>query len=119
MFTLVLEAASLLALRAQGGVNRLGVLTVLERDLEKMFRNKVHMAGGVALKWVSPGWRGAPDRIVIFPGGRLAFAELKAPGRRPSPLQRERIRFLRSMGFDVWVIDRKEDIQKFVEEMTK
>lgn len=90
---------------------------MLERDLEEHFRHAVAASGGVALKWVAPGWRGAPDRLVLYPGGRLAFVELKSPGRRPSPLQEERIKFLQSLGFDVWVIDSAEKIDAFVEAM--
>lgn len=38
--------------------------------------------GGWAVKFSSPGLDGMPDRLVLFPGGKLGFVELKAPGKR-------------------------------------
>ena len=51
-----------------------------------------------------------PDRLVLMPGGKLCFMELKAPGRKPHPLQVRRIKQLRALGFKVFVVDGKEKI---------
>ena len=81
-----------------------------ERDIErKLVMETVHR-GGVALKFVSPGCIGVPDRIVLLPGGHLGFVELKAPGQQPRPIQVRRIQQLRGMGFLVFVADGREQI---------
>ena len=81
-----------------------------ERDIErKLVMETVHR-GGVALKFVSPGCIGVPDRIVLLPGGQLGFVELKAPGQQPRPIQVRRIQQLRVMGFLVFVVDGREQI---------
>ena len=58
-----------------------------ERDVEKKLVESVKRKGGLCPKFTSPGMDGVPDRIVLMPGGRIAFVELKAPGKRMRPLQ--------------------------------
>ncbi len=77
----------------------------------------VKQSGGMALKFVSPGMAGVPDRLVLFPGGKISFVEMKAPGEKPRPLQRLRHEQLRDLGFRVYVIDSKEKIGRMLEEM--
>ena len=79
-----------------------------ERDIERRFRDLIRKAGGIALKLVCPGFDGMPDRIVLMPGGRIFFAEIKRPGAVPRPLQEARHRMLRDLGFQVFVIDSLE-----------
>lgn len=79
-----------------------------ERDIERRFRDLIRKAGGMALKLVCPGFDGMPDRIVLMPGGRIFFAEIKRPGAVPRPLQEARHRMLRDLGFQVFVIDSLE-----------
>lgn len=88
-----------------------------EANLEKKFRLAVERVGGLAPKWVSPGSRGVPDRIVILPGGRVAFVELKAPGKQLQPLQRKWMKTLRSLGHQVYKIDSEDDIERFIKEV--
>lgn len=76
-------------------------------------------ADGLALKFVSPNLNGVPDRLLLFHGGRIAFAEVKAPGKRPRPLQEHRIEQLRLMGFKVYVVDDEEQIDQLIEDMKK
>ena len=54
-----------------------------EKSIEQELVRAVRTAGGLCAKWVSPGLDGVPDRIVLMPGGRLAFVEVKAPGKSP------------------------------------
>ena len=45
-----------------------------------------------------------------MPFGRIAFVEVKAPGEKPRPLQRLRIKTLRRLGFKAFVLDNPEQI---------
>ena len=81
-----------------------------EKEIETRLVRAVKRMGGVCPKWVSPGLDGVPDRIILLPGARIAFAELKAPGKKPRPLQAVRIKQLKRLGFQVYVIDRPEQI---------
>ena len=83
-----------------------------ETEIEKKLVQLVKAKGGIAPKFVSPSYAGMPDRLVLLPGGVFAFAELKAPGMKPRPLQVARHRMLRSLGFKVYVIDGTEQIEE-------
>lgn len=52
-----------------------------ERTVEAA-RKAVEDEGGLCLKWVCPGHTGVPDRMILFPGGVIAFVELKRPGAK-------------------------------------
>ncbi|MFU0799849.1 MAG: VRR-NUC domain-containing protein [Xylanivirga thermophila] len=88
-----------------------------EKTIEKKLVNTVKSMGGIAPKLVSPGFDGMPDRLVLLPGGIIAFAELKAPGKKPRPLQEARHRLLRKLGFKVYVIDSTEQIGGMLNEL--
>ena len=83
---------------------------MLERTIEQRLVEAVRKAGGLCPKFVSPGWDGVPDRIVLLTGGKMGFVELKAPGRKLRPLQRRRREQLERLGFRVFVIDGVEQI---------
>jgi len=77
----------------------------LEKEIEKKLVEIVKKHGGLCLKWVCPGWAGVPDRILIFPGGRVIFAELKRPkGSKVEALQNWWRKRLSGLGFIVWHI---------------
>ena len=61
-----------------------------EKYVEQKLVTEAKKMGGLAVKFVSPGLDGVPDRLVLFPGGKVAFAELKAPGKKLRPLQEKR-----------------------------
>lgn len=88
-----------------------------EKDIEIKLINKVKKRGGLCPKFVSPGLAGVPDRLVLMPGGSLAFAELKAPGKKPRPIQIRRMDQLRHLGFKVYVIDSSEMIGRILDEI--
>ena len=88
-----------------------------EKQIEQKLTLMVKKAGGIALKFVSPGFAGMPDRLVLLPGGVFAFAELKAPGMKPRALQVARHEMLRRMGFKVYVIDGVEQIGGMIDEL--
>ncbi|EAS6351712.1 VRR-NUC domain-containing protein [Salmonella enterica subsp. enterica] len=78
-----------------------------ESLIEKHLVAEVKKTGGVAYKFVSPGRRSVPDRIVLLPGGRLVFVECKAPGEPPRADQLREHERLRALGFSVVVLDSK------------
>lgn len=76
-------------------------MAMLEKEIEKKLVNIVKRHGGLCLKWVCPGWAGVPDRIVLLPGGRVIFVELKRPeGGVISSRQRWWAHKLTLLGFD-------------------
>ena len=89
-----------------------------ERTIEQELAARTRAMGGIAPKFTSPGFDGMPDRLVLLPGGRMGFVELKAPGRKPRPLQLVRHRLLRRLGFKVFVIDGIEQIDSVLEEIS-
>ena len=88
-----------------------------ESDIEDYLTRRVRAMGGRAYKFVSPGRRGVPDRMVLLPGGRIGFVELKATGRKPSALQLAEIDALRRMGFWAAWIDNLAGVDKILEEL--
>ena len=88
-----------------------------EKYVEQRLIKAVRRSGGLALKFVSPGFNGVPDRLLLFMGGKAAFAEVKAPGLKPRPLQSQRMEQLRKLGFKVFVIDGVEQIGGMIDEI--
>ena len=88
-----------------------------ERTIEQRFARTVKKRGGIALKFVSPGFDGMPDRLVLFPDGKIGFVEVKAPGKKARPLQVSRHRMLLKMGFKVYVLDAPERIEVIIDEI--
>ena len=88
-----------------------------ESELERKFVAEIKRNNGVALKFISPGYDGMPDRLVLLPNGVMAFVEIKAMGCKPRPLQVSRHGMLRSLGFKVFVLDDAGCIQKIIKEM--
>lgn len=88
-----------------------------EKYIERKLVEAVKKAGGLAPKFVSPGLNGVPDRIVLFPSGRMAFVELKSPGKMMRPLQIRRKKQLESLGFKVYCIDEVSQIGGVIDEI--
>lgn len=89
-----------------------------EKAIEKYLVKKTKEMGGRALKFVSPGFSGVPDRLVLMPKGKMCFAELKSQGKKPRPLQNGVHRMLRDLGFRVYVIDSYIGVEKMIKEIT-
>ena len=88
-----------------------------EKTIEKKLVIAIKDMGGIAPKFMSPGFDGMPDRIVLLPGGRMGFVEVKAPGKVPRPLQEARHRMLWMLGYRVYVLDRAEQIKQILEDI--
>ena len=86
---------------------------MLEKQIERRLCDEVKAAGGMCLK--QTGLAGIPDRLVVMPGGKCAFIELKAPGEKPRKLQMMRMKQLKKLGFKCFVIDGVEQIGKVLE----
>lgn len=70
------------------------------------------------MKFISPSQNGVPDRIILFPKGRIFFIETKAPGRRLRKLQEHICGKIKDFGFDVRRIDTKIEVDLFISEVT-
>lgn len=88
-----------------------------EKTIEQRLVKAVKNSGGIAPKLVSPGFDGMPDRLVLLPGGKIGFVEVKAPGKEPRPLQIARHRLLRRLGLKVYVLDDPEQIGGILDEI--
>lgn len=95
----------------------MGETQMTEQRMERRLAAAVKRVGGMALKFVSPGWAGAPDRLVLLPGGRVIFVELKRPGAKMRKLQEYRAQQLIALGFDVRTISTLEELGRLVGEV--
>ena len=92
-------------------------LRQLEAALESHFRKKVkHSLGGIPIK-MAPVHAGIPDRLVVLPGGKLVFVELKADGGRLSEIQKHWHAMLRMLGSRVYVLTGAEEIDEWVRQI--
>jgi hypothetical protein len=90
-----------------------------EKEIEKRLVTAVKKAGGMALKFVSPGLDGVPDRLVLMPCAKVCFVEVKAPQKELRPLQVKRKRQLEALGFLVYCIDDIKQIGGILDETKK
>ena len=91
--------------------------TMLEREVEQALIHQVRKHGGIAPKLTSPNNAGMPDRLIILPPGKVCFVELKAPGKKPRPLQVRQMERLTQLGCMVRVIDHPNQIQELIHEI--
>ena len=88
-----------------------------EKTIEQKLTLSVKKYGGICPKFVSPGFDGMPDRLILMPKGKLAFAEIKAPGKKPRALQTSRHTLLRRLGFRVYILDNEDQIGGILDEI--
>lgn len=88
-----------------------------EKIIEQKLVAAVKKQGGICPKFVSPGFDGMPDRLVLLPFGRFAFVEVKAPGEKPRPLQLARHGMLQKLGYRVYVLDDVNQIGGILDEI--
>ncbi|HHY0011908.1 TPA: VRR-NUC domain-containing protein [Clostridioides difficile] len=88
-----------------------------EKLIEQKLIKAVKDIGGIALKIVSPGFDGMPDRLILLPNRKAAFVEVKALGKSLRPLQEKRKRQLEALGFLVFCLDNIEQIGGILREI--
>ena len=86
-----------------------------EKSIEAYLVRKTRAAGGLCLKFTSHVDTGYPDRLLLLPGGKTAWVEVKSKGRKPRRLQSLRMRELSGLGFSVHVADSKEKVDAILE----
>lgn len=90
---------------------------VSEKSIERYLSGLVKETGGLCLKYSNGNASGYPDRIIVYPGGRAGWVEVKSAGRKPTALQAIRIVQLKAFGFPVWVCDSREKAEEIVRAM--
>ena len=88
-----------------------------EKKLEQKLVTAVRNIGGLALKFVSPGCDGVPDRLILIAYGKVAFVEVKAKGKKPRPIQIRRINQIKNLGFLVFILDDEKDIPSIIQQV--
>lgn len=89
-----------------------------ESDIEAALVDSVRAAGGEAYKFVSPGRVGVPDRIVLVPGKRLVFVELKSGAGKLSAAQTRECERLEALGQRVRIVSSIKEALTFAETLT-
>ena len=75
-----------------------------EKQLEQKLKKEVEKLGGLCLKLTTPGFTGIPDRLVLLPGGKVWFVEVKKIDGRLSARQKRVLGDLRNLGFKAtWI----------------
>lgn len=90
-----------------------------ESEIERKLGEGIKKLGGLYYKFVSPNLPGVPDRIVILPGGRIIFVELKTEIGRLANIQKWVIEEMRKRGADVRVVKGWPEAKAFLEECGK
>lgn len=95
-------------------------MLILEKDIEAFLKKRVEHLGGKCLKFPAVFEEGIPDRLIILPGGRIAFVELKRPkDGKLSEMQKYQIKKLRKLGCRAYTAFNYAEVDKLLEDMTK
>ena len=82
-----------------------------EKYIERSLVKYVETLGGLCIKLLTNHFLGLPDRMVLLPGGKIYFVELKSTGQKPRKIQALVHNKLRDLGFTVLVIDHVEQFK--------
>jgi len=89
-----------------------------ESSIEARLVRGATRKGWLALKFVSPGNAGVPDRMLIGPDGHVIFVELKTESGKLSALQSAQIARLRKYRQDVRVLYGAKAVDDFLKEVS-
>lgn len=93
-------------------------MSMNEKTIEQKLVKEVKALNGLCLKLSCPGFAGMPDRLILLPKGKIGFVEVKRQGEKARPLQVSRHKLLKRLGFKVFILDSKNQINKIIEEIT-
>ena len=96
---------------------REGIVSASEKVLEAELRERCKALGWMCIKLTSQYQRGLPDRLILMPGGRVCFVEIKTTGKKPTALQRVTHERLRALGYRVEVVDTTERLDNLIVEL--
>ena len=96
---------------------REGIVSASEKVLEAELRERCKTLGWMCIKLTSQYQRGLPDRLILMPGGRVCFVEIKTTGKKPTALQRLTHERLRALGYRVEVVDTNESLDNLIVEL--
>lgn len=85
-----------------------------EKAIERKLVELVKQNGGMCIKLLCDQLIGLPDRMCLFPGGRIVFVELKTTGKKPRRIQAYIHKKLKALGFRVEIIDTIKGVEQFI-----
>jgi len=91
-----------------------------EADIERRMALLAQDDGGRLIKFVSPSFRGMPDRLLLHPAyAQATFVEVKRPGGVVSPIQQQTHRLLRELGCDIHTLDDVDEFAKLIADLRR
>ena len=87
---------------------------MLERDIESWSKRVAHREGWWVRKFTAPGRRAVPDDV-FAKSGRVFWAEFKATGKKPTPLQLEEHKKMLAVGLTVYICDSREQFRQILD----
>ena len=78
---------------------------MLESKIEKAVCDYAKEKGFLVYKFTSPNRAAVPDRLLVYPTGKVIFIEFKASGKKPTPAQEREHQRLRGHNVEVFVVD--------------
>lgn len=88
-----------------------------EREVESYLATKLKRHGLVGIKFIPDQMNGMPDRVILLPGSRVLWVELKTKGGKLSEIQKLRHAELKKLGQDVVVVWSKEQVDELVQSL--
>lgn len=90
-----------------------------EKLIERKLVELCKINNGLCIKLLSNFFIGLPDRMCLFPGGKIIFVELKTTGQKPRKSQILVHSQLQKLGFNVFVVDKTEQIVELIDKIIK